>query len=90
MFAIGLFDRPAMPPSDMDRNVTSDAHNQLARELAAQSAVLIQNERQTLPLDANVRMDFMCVVCVRLCSYCFVYLSLSLTLTLFVCVRECL
>jgi beta-glucosidase len=35
------------------KNVTSDAHNQLAREFASQSTVLVKNENHLLPLNIN-------------------------------------
>jgi beta-glucosidase len=51
MYAIGVFDRPAV--GDRKANVTSDAHNQLAREIAAKSTVLLQNKNYLLPLNKN-------------------------------------
>lgn len=47
MFQIGLFDHPVT--GHIDANVTSDAHNQIARSLAAQSAVLLKNKNDILP-----------------------------------------
>lgn len=41
MFAAGLFDRPAS--GSLSANVTSQAHNTLARNLAASSAILLRN-----------------------------------------------
>ena len=35
---------------DPNANVTSDAHNALARQLSAEATVLVQNTRSTLPL----------------------------------------
>jgi hypothetical protein len=48
MFQMGLFDTPST--GDVSRNVTSVAHNQLARTLAAASTVLLKNEGGLLPL----------------------------------------
>jgi beta-glucosidase len=48
MYAIGLFDRD--PVGDPMANVTSEAHNQLAREIAAKSTVLAKNDENLLPL----------------------------------------
>jgi beta-glucosidase len=48
MFQMGLFDTPST--GDVSRNVTSVAHNQLARTLAAASTVLLKNEGGVLPL----------------------------------------
>ena len=42
MFAVGQFDTPN--PNKGDTNVTSAAHSHMARVLAAQSVVLLQNE----------------------------------------------
>ena len=44
MFTIGLFDRPAS--GAITANVTSVAHNALARKLAAGATVLLKNEVQ--------------------------------------------
>jgi len=51
MFSAGIFDRPQS--GDFTANVTSDAHYATARKVGATSAVLLKNERQVLPLDAN-------------------------------------
>lgn len=52
MYQIGLFDQPQDQQQQGDplANVTSDAHNQLARELAAVSTVLLKNTGALLPL----------------------------------------
>jgi beta-glucosidase len=50
MYTAGLFDRPAS--GDIHANVTSAAHNALARTLAAGSMVLVQN-KGALPLSAT-------------------------------------
>lgn len=51
MKAIGLFDRA--PSGDPMANVTSDAHNALAREISAKATVLLKNEGNVLPLIAD-------------------------------------
>jgi beta-glucosidase len=51
MFQIGLFDRA--PSGNINANVTSVAHNQLARSLASSGMVLMQNTRATLPLTSS-------------------------------------
>lgn len=48
LFAVGVFDNPTQ--GTLDANVTSVAHNTLARELAAAGAVLVKNDDNTLPL----------------------------------------
>lgn len=50
MYTIGLFDSPNTGHPKAD--VTSDAHNALAREIAAKSTVLLKNENNLLPLNA--------------------------------------
>ena len=48
MFRLGIFDRPVREtPIDVARNAA------IAREIGEQSAVLLKNERGTLPLDAR-------------------------------------
>ena len=55
MYDIGLFDHP--PTGDRNAIVTSEAHSNLARELAAKSSVLLKNSpvngEQLLPLNVN-------------------------------------
>jgi len=53
MFTAGLFDRPAPNASAIHNNVTSDAHNALARQFAAASTVLLQNNNGLLPLSST-------------------------------------
>ena len=50
MFAAGLFDAPPAPGATQDANVTSGAHDALARRLAAAGTVLLQNAGGLLPL----------------------------------------
>ena len=49
MFTAGIFDRPAS--GSISANVTSAAHNTLARSIAAASAVLLRNTG-VLPLSS--------------------------------------
>ena len=57
MFTQGLFDNSTSVPrqnyGQQNANVTSKAHNELARELATASVVLLQNKQAVLPLDAG-------------------------------------
>lgn len=48
MYSIGLFDHDST--GDPTANVTSDAHNALARKIAATSTVLVKNDHSLLPL----------------------------------------
>jgi beta-glucosidase-like glycosyl hydrolase len=53
---VGAYDAPVCTVGDdchkylYRANVTSDAHAQLARQIAAQSAVLLKNVAETLPI----------------------------------------
>jgi len=53
MFAIGIFDIPE-PTGNITSDVTSSAHNTLARNLAAQAIVLLKNNNKLLPLSKTV------------------------------------
>lgn len=54
MFKMGLFDEPWISNNATTaNNVTSAAHNALARSFAAEGVVLLKNEGGALPLDAN-------------------------------------
>ena len=55
MFTIGLFDNPNT--GNIMNNVTSTEHNQLARELAGQAAVLLLNNG-ILPLDSTAELTY--------------------------------
>lgn len=52
MFQFGLFDSP--PAGNLSSVVTSSAHNQFARDSAAQGMVLLQNNSNLLPLGTSV------------------------------------
>jgi beta-glucosidase len=54
MFSVGLFDTPNK--NTTANNVTSAAHNALARRLAARSLVLLKNDKELLPLSKQVRL----------------------------------
>ena len=60
MLAVGAMDRPATATGDAKTNVTSPAHNALARKLAAAGIIVLQNEAVAgqaapLPLTATVK-----------------------------------
>jgi beta-glucosidase len=59
MYAIGMFDR--QPSGDPKANVTSEAHNSLAREIASKSIVLAKNENNLLPLQKDSLGDCLAV-----------------------------
>ncbi|MBD3239197.1 MAG: hypothetical protein GF331_01320 [Chitinivibrionales bacterium] len=52
-FKLGLFDAPYRDPSEAVRIVNCEDHRKLAIEAALQSAVLIKNDGNTLPLDSD-------------------------------------
>lgn len=54
MFRMGLFDRK--PSGDITANVTSVEHNRAARKLAAASMILLKNDNDALPLQADKKM----------------------------------
>ncbi len=48
-FQMGLFDHPYVDDTNIETGLTQDGRS-LARQLAAQSMVLLKNENNTLPL----------------------------------------
>ena len=60
MYAIGLFDRA--PTGNINNNVTSVAHNQLARDIAGKAAILLKNDDKTLPLQAGTAVKSIAVI----------------------------
>ncbi|EDQ86829.1 uncharacterized protein MONBRDRAFT_33620 [Monosiga brevicollis MX1] len=54
MFAVGLFDHPLN--GTVEANVTSPAHNTVARKVAAAATVLLKNDAGLLPLNATQPM----------------------------------
>ena len=54
-FRLGLFERPYTDETLEPRVILSKENVAAAREVAARSMVLLKNERQTLPLDKNLR-----------------------------------
>ena len=51
-FAVGLFDKNN---TNVQHNVTSVAHTQLAKDISAAASVLLQNENGFLPLGKSVK-----------------------------------
>ncbi|MDX8340016.1 glycoside hydrolase family 3 N-terminal domain-containing protein [Draconibacterium sp. IB214405] len=49
-FEMGLFDSPFVDPGKAEKIVHNDAHIELARKMAQQSTVLLENKGATLPL----------------------------------------
>ena len=55
MFQMGVMDTPN--PNKISNNVTSDSHNDIAREISQNSTILLQNENDVLPLAKdNIRI----------------------------------
>lgn len=52
-FRLGLFDEPFHDPSLVEKVVRSSEHIALAKEIADESAILLKNENNILPLDLN-------------------------------------
>ncbi|WP_165043235.1 glycoside hydrolase family 3 N-terminal domain-containing protein [Dysgonomonas sp. ZJ709] len=50
-FKAGLFEKPYANPNDIKSKVHTPAHIALAREIAEESVVLLQNDNNLLPLD---------------------------------------
>jgi beta-glucosidase len=55
MFTAGLFDIP-QPTGKLTNDVTSTAHNTLARQLAAASVVLLKNNNNLLPISKTAKI----------------------------------
>ncbi|NLY25713.1 MAG: beta-glucosidase [Bacteroidales bacterium] len=53
-FEMGLFEDPYVDPTQAARFVRSDAHKQIAREVARQGIVLLKNENGILPLSREI------------------------------------
>lgn len=60
MYTIGLFD--SAPVGSPTANVTSDAHNRLARDIAAKSIVLLKNDDKILPLSKPAQSSCIAVI----------------------------
>jgi len=58
MYALGLVNDPPTPQRNVFVNVTSPAHNALARQLAERSIVLMKNDAALLPLDPHVHLKW--------------------------------
>lgn len=52
-FELGLFDDPYVNPEEAAEIVNCAAHKALAREAGQKAAVLLKNEKQTLPFDST-------------------------------------
>lgn len=56
-FTMGLFEHPYSDPANLAL-VGSDAHRQLARQAVSESAVLLKNDNQTLPIAKDTPVIF--------------------------------
>jgi beta-glucosidase len=54
-FRAGLFDNPYADEARESATLLNPEHQRAAREMAARSLVLLKNERETLPLNTNLR-----------------------------------
>jgi len=57
MERFGIMDRQVNP--DHERNVTSDAHNAIARNVATEGIVLLKNENSILPMKSGSKVSVM-------------------------------
>ncbi len=55
-FQMGLFDRPYVDPAKARKEVRTAEHRSLARKMAQQSVVLLENRNQLLPLDKKCKI----------------------------------
>lgn len=55
-FQMGLFEHPYVDPIKAKREVRSEKHISIARKIAQQSVVLLENKNQLLPLDKNCKI----------------------------------
>jgi beta-glucosidase len=54
-FKLGLFDKPYVDESKTEAAITDPTHRQLARNVAAQTFVLLRNEGKVLPLNKSLK-----------------------------------
>ena len=54
-FELGLFDHPYVDPKEAKKWNGTKEHRQLAKEAALKSIVLLKNDKNTLPLNKNIR-----------------------------------
>ncbi|MBN1213337.1 MAG: glycoside hydrolase family 3 C-terminal domain-containing protein [candidate division Zixibacteria bacterium] len=54
-FELGLFEKPYVDTTDYLSAVDMEQHRRLARQAAREAAVLLKNENDILPLEANIR-----------------------------------
>lgn len=54
-FRLGLFEHPYVDPARENKEVLTPEHRQLARKIAAESIVLLKNEKNILPLNKAVK-----------------------------------
>lgn len=55
-FELGLFDRPYVDPDAVGESVRTEKHVALAREVARESVVLLENRNNTLPLRRDMKV----------------------------------
>ena len=53
-FEMGLFENPYVDPAQAYKQVRSESHKQLARQVAREGIVLLKNSDNILPLDKNI------------------------------------